>query len=259
MTRFKTILVQNDENICTITLNRPNALNALNSQLIHELVEALSEADQDSSVKVIIITGSDKVFAAGADIKEMANKSSIEMFVTDFFGDSHSQIMSVRKPLIAAVSGYALGGGCELAMMCDFIVASHTAKFGQPEINLGVMPGLGGTQRLTRAIGKSKAMEMNLTGRFMGAEEAERSGLVSHIFSVEELMSKVREIALKIVSKSMISTMAIKESVNRSFETSLSDGLLFEKRTFHGLFATEDQSEGMSAFVEKREPQFRDK
>tara|TARA_A100001011_G_scaffold378960_1_gene444375 strand:- start:3011 stop:3790 length:780 start_codon:yes stop_codon:yes gene_type:complete len=258
MKRFKTILVRNNENICTITLNRPDAMNALNSELVKELVEALFEADHDKNVRVIIITGSEKVFAAGADIKEMAEKSSIEMFMTDFFGSEHRQIMQTRKPVIAAVSGYALGGGCELAMMCDFIIASDTAKFGQPEINLGVMPGIGGTQRLTRAIGKSKAMEMNLTGRFMGAAEAERLGLVSQIFAVEDLMHEVREIASKIVSKSMMTTMAIKESVNRSFETSLSEGLLFERRTFHGLFATKDQSEGMSAFVEKRVPRFRD-
>ena len=258
MKRFKTILVINNENICTITLNRPDALNALNSELIKELVEALYDADQDKNVRVIIITGSEKVFAAGADIKEMADKSSTDMFMTDFFGCEHFQIMQIRKPVIAAVSGYALGGGCELAMMCDLIIASDTAKFGQPEINLGVMPGIGGTQRLTRAIGKSKAMEMNLTGRFMGAAEAERLGLVCKIFSVEDLQREVREIASKIASKSMMTTMAIKESVNRSFETSLSEGLLFERRTFHSLFATKDQAEGMSAFVEKRVPRFRD-
>ncbi len=258
MDRFKTILFRTDENICTITLNRPDALNALNSDLIRELVEALAVADQDKSVRVIVITGSKKAFAAGADIKEMADKSSIEMFLTDFFGAEHSQILRTRKPIIAAVSGYALGGGCELAMMCDFIVASDTAKFGQPEINLGVMPGIGGTQRLTRAIGKSKAMEMNLTGRLMGAVEAERLGLVSQIFPVEDLINEVREIALKIASKSLMTTLTIKEAVNRSFETSLSEGLLFERRAFHGLFATKDQSEGMSAFVEKRTPCFKD-
>ena len=256
---YKTILVENSDNICTITLNRPAALNALNSQLIKELTQELSKADNDKSIRVIIISGSEKVFAAGADIKEMADKTSVEMVMEDFFGQEHNQIMRVRKPIIAAVSGYALGGGCELAMMCDVIIASETAKFGQPEINLGVMPGIGGTQRLTRAIGKSKAMEMNLTGRFMDALEAERMGLVSRVFSENDLMKEVREIALKIASKSLITTLAIKESINRSFEMSLTEGLLFERRTFHALFATEDQSEGMAAFVEKRSPRFRDK
>ena len=256
---YETILVDISDSICTITLNRPDSLNALNSQLICELSEALSSADSNKSVRVIIIAGSEKVFAAGADIKEMANKSSTEMFFEDFFGSQHNQIMQVRKPLIAAVSGYALGGGCELAMMCDFIVASDTAKFGQPEINLGVMPGIGGTQRLTKAIGKAKSMEMNLTGRFMDAVEAERLGLVSQVVSVKDLTKEVRDIALKIASKSLITTVAIKEAINRSFEMPLSEGLLFEKRTFHSLFSTEDQSEGMAAFVEKRSPRFRDK
>lgn len=256
---FKTILVDNSDNICTITLNRPEALNALNSLLIDELTKALIKADKDKNIRVIIITGSEKVFAAGADIKEMYEKTFVEMFVTEFFGSEHNIIMQVRKPIIAAVSGYALGGGCELAMMCDFIVASETAKFGQPEINLGVMAGIGGTQRLTRSVGKSKAMDMNLTGRFMDAVEAERSGLVSQIFPSKDLMKEVKEIAMKIASKSLISSMIIKEAVNRSFETSLSEGLLFERRAFHSLFATEDQSEGMSAFIEKRSPRFRDK
>ncbi len=256
---YKTILVEDSDNICTITLNRPDALNAINAELIRELTGALSRADLDNGIRVIIISGSEKVFAAGADIKEMANKSSTEMFMTDFFGEEHNKIMQIRKPIIASVSGYALGGGCELAMMCDFIIASETAKFGQPEVNLGVMPGIGGTQRLTRAIGKSKAMEMNLTGRFMNAVEAERLGLVSQIFPVADLIKEVREIALKISDKSMITTVAIKESINRSFEMPLAEGLLFERRTFHGLFATEDQSEGMAAFVEKRSPRFRDK
>lgn len=256
---YKTILIDTSDEICTITLNRPTALNALNSELIKELTDALLEADNDKGVRVIVLTGSEKAFAAGADIKEMADKSSSEMFMTNFFGDEHKQIMRIRKPLIAAVSGYALGGGCELAMMCDFIIASDTAKFGQPEVNLGVMPGIGGTQRLSRAIGKSKSMEMTLTGRFMNAAEAERLGLVSQIFSSAELMKEVRDIALKIASKSLITTIAIKESVNRSFETSLSEGLLFERRAFHALFATDDQKEGMSAFIEKRSPRFRDK
>ncbi len=256
---YKTIIVDHSDNICTITLNRPEALNALNAQLIKELTESLINADKENNIRVIIISGSEKVFAAGADIKEMAHKSSTDMLLTDFFGEEHNQIMHIRKPIIAAVSGYALGGGCELAMMCDFIIASDTAKFGQPEINLGVMPGIGGTQRLTKAVGKSKAMEMNLTGRFMDVVEAERLGLVAQIFPVSDLMREVKDIALKIASKSLISTLAIKESINRSFEMSLAEGLLFERRTFHSLFATEDQEEGMAAFVEKRAPRFRDK
>ena len=256
---YETIIIDSSESICTITLNRPDALNALNSQLIKELVHALSKADIDNSVRVIVISGSEKAFAAGADIKEMADKSSTDMFMKDFFGNEHNIIMGIRKPIIAAVSGYALGGGCELAMMCDFIIASDTAKFGQPEVNLGVMPGIGGTQRLTKAIGKSKAMEMNLTGRFMDAVEAERLGLVSQVYPTKDLQREVRDIALKIATKSLITTAAIKESVNRSFEVPLAEGLLFERRSFHALFATEDQAEGMAAFVEKRSPRFRDK
>ena len=256
---YETIIIDSSENVCTITLNRPDALNALNSQLIKELVHALSKADIDNSVRVIVISGSEKAFAAGADIKEMADKSSTDMFMQDFFGNEHNIIMGIRKPIIAAVSGYALGGGCELAMMCDFIIASDTAKFGQPEVNLGVMPGIGGTQRLTKAIGKSKAMEMNLTGRFMDAVEAERLGLVSQVYPIKDLQREVRDIALKIAAKSLITTAAIKESVNRSFEVPLAEGLLFERRSFHALFATEDQAEGMAAFVEKRSPRFRDK
>ena len=256
---FETVLIDTSDNICTITLNRPESLNALNFQLMKDLANALQEADKKKDVRVIIITGSDKAFAAGADIKEMAEKNSVEMFLSNFFGDEHNVIAGIRKPIIAAVSGYALGGGCELAMMCDLIIASESARFGQPEINLGVMPGIGGTQRLTRAIGKSKAMEMNLTGRFMDANEAERSGLVSRVVPTEDLMSEVRDIAQKIAAKSLVTTIAIKESVNRSFETPLSEGLIFEKRSFHALFSTEDQKEGMAAFVEKRTPRFRDK
>ena len=256
---FKTLIVDNSDSICTITLNRPDVLNALNAELVRELTVALREADSKKDIRVIIITGTEKVFAAGADIKEMAEKNSVDMYMKNFFGEEHNIIVGIRKPIIAAVSGYALGGGCELAMMCDFIIASDTAKFGQPEINLGVIPGIGGTQRLTKAIGKSKAMEMNLTGRFMDAVEAERAGLVSRIVSANELMTEVKGIAQKIAGKSLITTMAIKEAVNRSFETSLSEGLLFERRSFHALFSTEDQKEGMTAFVEKRSPRFRDK
>jgi enoyl-CoA hydratase len=206
-----------------------------------------------------VITGSEKAFAAGADIKMMSEKNFVDVFVGDLFTPESEQILAIRKPIIAAVSGYALGGGCELAMMCDFIICSDTAKFGQPEINLGVMAGLGGTQRLTRAVGKSKAMDMNLTGRFMDAEEAERSGLVSRVVPAKKLMEEVMSAAGKIAEKSMISVMAVKESVNRSYEMTLREGLLFERRVFHSLFATDDQTEGMNAFAEKREPQFRDK
>jgi enoyl-CoA hydratase len=234
-------------------------LNALNSQLLGELAVALAEADRNDKVRCIIITGSAKAFAAGADIKEMSEKSYVEMFLSDFFGREGNAITSTRKPIIAAVAGYALGGGCELAMMCDFIIAADTAKFGQPEINLGVMPGLGGTQRLTRFVGKSKAMDMNLTGRFMDAEEAERAGLVSRVVPAKQLMEETRNAAEKVAEKSMISAIACKEAVNRAYETTLSEGLLYERRLFHALFATEDQSEGMAAFMEKRTAQFRDR
>jgi enoyl-CoA hydratase len=256
---YQTILVDISENICTLTLNRPDSLNSLNSIMLREITETLIACDKNNDVRVIIITGSEKAFAAGADIKEMGKKTFVDMFTSDFFGNEHHIIMTTRKPIIAAVSGFALGGGCELAMMCDFIIASDTAKFGQPEINLGVMAGIGGTQRLTNAVGKAKSMEMNLTGRFMGAEEAERIGLVSRILPAKELLSDVRETAIKISEKSILSTIAIKESVNRSFETSLAEGLLFERRSFQSLFSTEDQSEGMLAFIEKRAPHFRDK
>ncbi len=256
---FETIIVELEDHVALIKLNRPEALNALNDQLLNELVEALNEAQANEKIRCIIITGSEKAFAAGADIKMMSEKSFVEMFGDDFFGPAADAIMRIRKPIIAAVSGYALGGGCELAMMCDFIICSDTAKFGQPEINLGVMAGLGGSQRLTRFIGKSKAMDMNLTGRFMDAEEAERSGLVSRVVPAKKLMEEALSAAHKIAEKSMISTMAVKEAVNRSYETTLREGLLFERRVFHSLFATEDQKEGMAAFTEKREAQFRDR
>ncbi|MBL4807128.1 MAG: enoyl-CoA hydratase [Rhodobacteraceae bacterium] len=256
---YDTILTEVEDHVMLITLNRPDALNALNNQLLTELGQALAKADKDKNVRVIILTGSEKAFAAGADIKEMGDKSFVDMFLSDYFTPEVHAIERIRKPIIAAVSGYALGGGCELAMMCDFIIASETAKFGQPEINLGVMAGLGGTQRLTRFVGKSKAMEMNLTGRFMDAAEAESSGLVSRVVPVADLLSDARATAQKIAEKSMLTIMAIKESVNRSYETTLREGLLFERRVFHSLFASEDQSEGMNAFAEKRSPQFRDK
>lgn len=256
---YETIIVEVEDHIAQITLDRPDALNALNDQLLGELVSALQEAQRNEKVRCIILTGSEKAFAAGADVKMMSDKSFVEMFSEDFFGAQHDAITRIRKPIIAAVSGYALGGGCELAMMCDFIIAADTAKFGQPEINLGIMAGLGGSQRLTRFIGKSKAMDMNLTGRFMDAEEAERSGLVSRVVPAKKLMEEARTAAAKIAEKSMISVMAVKEAVNRSYETTLQEGLLYERRVFHSLFATDDQAEGMAAFTEKRQAQFRDK
>lgn len=256
---YETIIVEVEDHVALITLNRPDALNALNDQLLSELVTALQDAQANDKVRCIVVTGSEKAFAAGADIKMMNDKSFVDAFSGDLFGPEADAIMRIRKPIIAAVSGYALGGGCELAMMCDFIIASDTAKFGQPEINLGVMAGLGGSQRLTRFIGKSKAMDMNLTGRFMDAEEAERSGLISRVVSAKKLKEEALKAAHKIAEKSMISVMAVKEAVNRSYEVPLREGLLFERRVFHSLFATEDQNEGMAAFMEKREPQFRDK
>jgi enoyl-CoA hydratase len=256
---YETITVDTKDHITLITLNRPDAMNALNDQLLSELVAALNEAQENDKTRCIVLTGSEKAFAAGADIKMMSEKSFVEVFTADLFGAESDAISRIRKPIIAAVSGYALGGGCELAMMCDFIICSDTAKFGQPEINLGVMAGMGGSQRLTRFIGKSKAMDMNLTGRFMDADEAERSGLVSRVVPAKKLMEEAMSAAQKIAEKSMITTMAVKESVNRSYETTLREGLLFERRVFQSLFATEDQSEGMAAFMEKREAQFRDK
>jgi len=256
---YNTIVVDVEDQIATIRLNRPDALNALNAELLSELAQAVTEMDANNKIRCMILAGSEKVFAAGADITEMAELSFVEVFTTDHLANESEAIMRCRKPIIAAVSGYALGGGCELAMMCDFILASDTAKFGQPEINLGVVAGLGGSQRLTRFVGKSKAMEMHLTGRFMDAEEAERSGLVSRVVPAKNLMEEAQAAAHKIAEKSAIATMVVKEAVNRSYETTLREGLLFERRVFHSLFATEDQTEGMTAFKEKREAQFRDK
>ncbi|MDE1132053.1 MAG: enoyl-CoA hydratase [Ascidiaceihabitans sp.] len=256
---YETIIVDVENHVALITLNRPDALNALNAQLLGELADAMTACQNNDKVRCIVLTGSEKAFAAGADIAMMREMTFVEAFTTDLFTPETDQILRVRKPIIAAVSGYALGGGAELAMMCDFIICSETAKFGQPEINLGVMAGIGGTQRLTRFVGKSKAMDMNLTGRFMDADEAERSGLVSRVVPVKRLLEESLGAAQKISEKSILSTMAVKESVNRSYEVSLNEGLLFERRVFHALFATEDQSEGMSAFLEKREAQFRDK
>ncbi|WP_417723136.1 enoyl-CoA hydratase [Salipiger sp.] len=256
---FETIIVEVEDHVATITLNRPDALNALNSRLLSELAQAFGEVDANDKVRCIILTGSAKAFAAGADIKEMSEKSFVDMFLGDFFEPATEAVSKVRKPVIAAVSGYALGGGCELAMMCDFIICADNAKFGQPEINLGVIAGIGGTQRLTRFVGKSKSMDMHLTGRFMDAEEAERAGLVSRVVPAKQLMEEAQQAAAKIAEKSLLASIAAKQAVNRAYETTLTEGILFERRLFHSLFATEDQKEGMAAFQEKRTAQFRDR
>ena len=256
---YETINVEVKDHVCLIKLNRPEALNALNNELLTELCAALDEADASDKVRCIVLTGSEKAFAAGADIKEMSQMSFTEVFSSNLFAFVNDRIEAIRKPIIAAVSGYALGGGCELAMLCDFIIAGDNAKFGQPEINLGVIAGIGGTQRLTRFVGKSKSMDMNLTGRFMNAEEAERAGLVSRVVPAKKLMEEAMGAAQKIAEKSLLTAMAVKETVNRSYEMPLSEGMLFERRVFHSMFATEDQKEGMAAFLEKREEQFRDK
>ena len=255
----KTLIIEIKDYVALIRLNRPDALNALNSAMMAELAQAMTAADADDRVRCIVLTGSDKVFAAGADVREMADKTYADVFLDDLFGTEIDAILRVRKPIIAAVSGFALGGGCELAMMCDFIIASDTAKFGQPEINLGICAGMGGTQRLTRFVGKSKSMDMHLTGRFMEAAEAERCGLVSRVVPVADLIGEAMKSAGKIAQKSAVAVMAVKEAVNRAQEVPLREGLLFERRLFHAMFATEDQKEGMAAFLEKRQPQFRDK
>lgn len=255
---YETILVEIEDHVALIRLNRPESLNALNSTLLGELCTALAAADANPDIRCILLTGSEKAFAAGADIKEMSDKTFVDMFSADFFTPETEALLRIRKPIIAAVAGYALGGGLELAMICDIIIAADNAKFGQPEINLGVVAGMGGTQRLTRFVGKSKSMEMNLTGRFMDAKEAESAGLVSRVVPLKDLLSEARATAIKITEKSMLTVMAVKEAVNRSYEVSLREGLLFERRIFHALFATQDQTEGMNAFMEKRSPQFRD-
>jgi enoyl-CoA hydratase len=256
---YETLIVDMEDHVATVRLNRPEALNALNGQLLDELAAALAELDAAPRARAIVLTGSDKAFAAGADVKEMADKGFVEMFLEDYFTGPTEAIGRVRKPIVAAVAGYCLGGGCELAMMCDFIIAADTAKFGQPEVNLGVIPGMGGTQRLTRAVGKAKAMEMCLTGRFMDAAEAERAGLVSRVVPAKDLMRDARETAGKIAERSPLAVRAVKEAINRSFETTLREGLMFERRLFDAMFATEDQAEGMAAFAEKRIAQFRGK
>lgn len=256
---YETLIVEEKDHVGLIRLNRPDALNALSRELLTELADALKAMDARESIHAIVLTGSEKAFAAGADIKEMAEQSFVDMFLEDFFAPQSEDMLRVRKPVIAAVAGYALGGGCELAMMCDFIIAADTAKFGQPEINLGVIAGIGGTQRLTRFVGKSKSMEMHLTGRFMDAVEAERSGLVSRVVPAEKLMDDAMATAHKIAEKSPLAVRAVKEAVNRSYETTLREGIIFERRLFHAMFATEDQAEGMAAFAEKRKAKFRGK
>jgi enoyl-CoA hydratase len=256
---YENILVETRGQVGLITLNRPKALNALNSELMRELGDALTKFDADAAIGAMVITGSEKAFAAGADIKGMQPKTFVDVYKADFITAEWETVTRIRKPVIAAVAGYALGGGCELAMMCDFILAADTAKFGQPEINLGIMPGAGGTQRLTRFVGKSKAMEMCLTGRSMDADEAERAGLVSRIIPADDLIDEAVATANKIVDKGAVAVMAAKEAVNRAYETTLAEGVRFERRIFHALFATEDKFEGMSAFIDKRSPDFSDK
>ncbi|MEJ5998169.1 enoyl-CoA hydratase [Corynebacterium sp. H130] len=255
---MENILVSTEGRVGIITLNRPQALNALNEQTMREVVQAAQEFDTNEGIGCIILTGSEKAFAAGADIKEMAPKGATEMYNLNWFA-GWDGLTAVRTPIIAAVNGYALGGGCEVAMMCDFIIAGDKAKFGQPEINLGVTPGMGGSQRLTRAIGKSKAMEMCLTGRMMDAEEAERSGLVARVVPAANLLEEAMKTAQVIASKSRVASRLVKEQVNVVYEMSLSQGIMYERRTFHGIFASEDQKEGMAAFVEKRDPEFKGK
>jgi enoyl-CoA hydratase len=252
---FETLLLERRDRVALVTLNRPKALNALSLQVMEELTGLLTELDRDPSVGAIVLTGSAKAFAAGADIKEMAEQSYMDMYAADWFA-GWDAIGRVRTPLVAAVAGYALGGGCELAMMCDLLIAAETAVFGQPEIKLGVMPGMGGSQRLTRAIGKAKAMDMCLTGRNMKVEEAERAGLVSRIVPAEDLVEQAVEAAGVIAGMSKPIAQMTKEAVNRAQEVSLSEGLLFERRVFHAMFATEDQKEGMAAFVAKRAAEF---
>ncbi|TFD62188.1 enoyl-CoA hydratase [Cryobacterium suzukii] len=250
-----TILLERRGRVALITLNRPEALNALNEAMMNEVVDAARELDRDPSVGAIIITGSARAFAAGADIKEMAGQSYLDMYAADWFA-RWSELARVRTPLIAAVAGYALGGGCELAMLCDFILAADTAKFGQPEMKLGVIPGIGGSQRLSRALGKAKAMEMILTGRTMDAAEAEQSGLVARVIPADQLLEEAFATATTIASRSLPVAMLAKECVNAAFETTLTEGVHFERRLFHSLFATQDQKEGMAAFIEKRDPRF---
>ena len=255
---YEMILVTRQGKVGLITLNRPHALNALNAQLIGELNRAMEAFEADPAIGCIVITGNEKAFAAGVDIKEMHKKTFVEAYGSDFLAP-FDKISHYRKPIIAAVGGYALGGGCELAMACDIILAADNAVFGQPEITLGIMPGNGGTQRLTRAVGKAKAMELCLTGRYMNAEEAERSGLVSRIVPADELLGEAMKVADKIANLSQHAIMMIKEAINRGFATTLAEGSRFERGQFYSLFATEDQKEGMAAFIEKRKPEFKNR
>ena len=256
---FKTLLVDTLGTVGRIRLNRPEALNALNAELMDELTQAIETFEADDKIAVLVLLGSDKAFAAGADIKEMQPKGYMDVMREDFITRNWERAARTRKPVIAAVAGYALGGGCELAMMCDFIIAADNAKFGQPEITIGVIPGAGGTQRLARAVGKAKAMDMCLTGRMMDAAEAERSGLVSRVVPLAQLEDEVMKAAQKITEFSRPALFLAKESVNRAFETTLAEGVRFERRVFHSLFATEDKAEGMGAFVEKRKPHFKNR
>jgi enoyl-CoA hydratase len=256
---YENILVEKRGPVGLITLNRPDALNALCAALITDLGDALDAFEADDAIGAIVLTGSAKAFAAGADIKEMQSKSYMDVYKRDFITVGWERVADCRKPVIAAVAGYALGGGCEMAMMCDFILAADNAKFGQPEIKLGTIPGAGGTQRLTRFVGKSKAMEMVLTGRMMDAEEAERAGLVSRIVPVDDLIDEAVDVAKSIAELSAPVVMMAKESVNRAYESTLAEGILFERRVFHSTFAVEDRAEGMAAFAEKRQPQFKGK
>jgi len=255
---YQNILVETQGRVGIIRLNRPQALNALNKALIAELTQAIETFDADEKIGCMLITGNDKAFAAGADIKEMADKPFIDAYLGDFVSNWNVAARA-RKPIVAAVAGFALGGGCELAMQCDIVIAADTAKFGQPEIKLGVIPGIGGTQRLTRAVGKAKAMELCLTGRMMDAQEAERAGLVARIVPLANLLEEAVKTAETIASMSLPAVMLAKESINRAFEVSLAEGVRFERRVFHSLFATEDQKEGMGAFIEKRAPKFRNR
>jgi enoyl-CoA hydratase len=256
---YQNILAETRGRVGLITLNRPKALNALNDALMNELGELLAKFDADENIGAIVVTGSDKAFAAGADIGAMKELGYMDVYSSDFITRNWERMRSVRKPVIAAVAGYALGGGCELAMMCDIIIAADTAKFGQPEIKLGIIPGAGGTQRLPRAVGKAKAMDMVLTARTMDAAEAERAGLVSRVVPADKLLEEALAAAAQIAEYSLPSVMMAKEAVQRAFESPLAEGIMFERRLFHALFATEDQKEGMAAFVEKRKPKFKHK
>ena len=257
MADFQCLLVEPEDGYQVIRLNRPEALNALNTALMAELTQALDAAEADPAVRCVILTGSEKAFAAGADIKEMSGLDYPQTYLSDFITRTHERAASFRKPLIAAVSGYALGGGCELAMMCDIVIAADTAKFGQPEVTLGIGPGIGGSQRLARAVGKAKAMDMVLTGRMIDAAEAERCGLVSRVVPTAELMTEAKGAAAKIASLSPVAVTVCKEMVETAFETTLAQGLKTERRLFQAMFATEDQKEGMAAFLEKRKPGFK--